>query len=90
MIVCSILHLLSTIAVVGAYWHELTLGSHDFVFQAKWVAWTGLAVDIVVNVVSTVTGSVLVFHYEFKSLVAFSLLVLGAFGALHVSVFEVI
>ncbi len=90
MIMCLVFHFLSTVAVVGAYWHELTLGGHDFAFQAKWVAWTGLAVDIVVNVVRTVAGSVLTFKFEFNSLVAYLLLVLGAFGALHVSLYEVL
>ena len=88
MICCIVLHLLSTAAIVGAYQHELRWGSHDFVFQAKWMARTGLIVDILANLVNTYVGSILTFEYDFTSLVAYILLVVGAFGALHVSLYE--
>ncbi len=52
------------------------------------MAWIGLAVDMAANLVMTGAGSILIYRYEFTSLVAYILLVVGAFGSLHVSFYE--
>ena len=52
------------------------------------MAWVGLALDIVANLVSTVAGSILMFQQDFTSMTAYIFLILGAFAAFNVSLYE--